>query len=403
MQQDVVTVGVDLVKNVFQIHAIGADGKVLIRRQVRRSEMLKFFSSLPQCLVGMEACASAHHWGRELLTLGHDVRLMPPAYVKPYVKHGKTGAADAEAICEAVTRPTMRFVAVKTVEQQAVLMLHKTRDLLVRQRTALINALRAHQAEYGIVTTKGLGGVSSLMKLLHQEQNTLPAYARSALHTIGAQLRSIGSEIDGLEAQILAWRRADDTSRRLATIPGIGPIAAAVPDASLFRSGRQFAAWLGLTPRAHSSGGKERLGGFSKQGDGYLRKLLVVGATAVMRMARKDASRQPWVAQLLERKPVKIATVGLANKTARIAWAVTARRVVMTNRSDRGSNKPRGAERLERDDVIRDPIRGLHQGQQPCGVARTDPMICGAFRITCAVFSRGSLGHVAGIQRSWHH
>jgi len=281
----------------------------------------------------MEACASAHHWGRELLALGHDVRLMPPAYVKPYVKRGKTDAADAEAICEAVTRPTMRFVAVKSVDQQAVLMLHKTRDLLIRQRTALINALRAHLSEYGIVTSKGPGGVTALLNLLHEGQETLPMHARSALHGIGSQLRSLESEVDRLEAQILAWHRADDTSRRLATIPGIGPItasaiAAAVLDASLFRSGRQFAAWLGLTPRANSSGGKERLGGISKQGDGYLRKLLVVGATAVMRMARKDATRQPWLAQLLERKPVKIATVGLANKTARIAWAVMTRKEV---------------------------------------------------------------------------
>lgn len=333
MQQDIVTVGVDLAKSVFQVHAIDAVGKVVVRRQLRRAELLKFFSSLPPCLVGMEACASAHHWGRELLALGHDVRLMPPAYVKPYVKRGKTDAADAEAICEAVTRPTMRFVAVKSVDQQAVLMLHKTRDLLVRQRTALINALRAHLSEYGIVTSKGPGGVTVLMKLLQEEQEKLPAHARSALHTIGAQLRSLASEVDRLEAQILAWHKADDTSRRLATIPGIGPItasaiAAAVPDASLFRSGRQFAAWLGLTPRPHSSGGRERLGGISKQGDGYLRKLLVVGATAVMRMARKDATRQPWVAQLLGRKPVKIATVGLANKTARIAWAVMARKEV---------------------------------------------------------------------------
>lgn len=333
MQQDVVTVGVDLAKNVFQVHAIGADGKVLVRRQLRRGEVLKFFSSLPPCLVGMVACASAHHWGRELLALGHDVRLMPPAYVKSYVKRGKTDAADAEAICEAVTRPTMRFAAVKSVDQQAVLMLHKTRDLLVRQRTALINALRAHLSEYGIVTSKGPGGVTALMKLLHEAQEKLPAYARSALHTIGAQLRSLASEVDRLETLILAWHRADDTSRRLATISGIGPItasaiAAAVPDASLFRSGRQFTAWLGLTPRPHSPGGKERLGGISKQGDRYLRKLLVVGATAVMRMARKDASRQPWLARLLERKPVKIATVGLANKTARIAWAVMARKEV---------------------------------------------------------------------------
>ncbi|GAB1584232.1 IS110 family transposase [Phyllobacterium phragmitis] len=258
---------------------------------------------------------------------------MPPAYVKPYVKRGKTDAADAEAICEVVTRPTMRFVAIKTPEQQAVLMLHKTRDLLVRQRTGLINALRAHLAEYGIVSSKGPGGVTALIKILHETQERLPIHARSALHVIGAQLRALASEIDRLEVQILAWHRTDATSRRLATIPGIGPItasaiAAAVPDANVFRSGRQFAAWLGLTPRPNSSGGKEKLGGISKQGDGYLRRLLVVGATAVMRMVRKKASAHPWAAQLLTRKPVKFATVALANKTARVAWAVMARKEV---------------------------------------------------------------------------
>ena len=333
MEREIVTAGLDLAKNVFQVHAIGSDGEILVRRKLRRAEVIRFFSDLPPCLVGMEACASAHHWARELMALGHEVRLMPPAYVKPYVKRGKSDAADAEAICEAVTRPTMRFVAVKTVEQQAVLMLHKTRDLLVRQRTMLINALRGHLAEYGIVTSLGAGGVSAALKALHEEQDQLPVHARSALHGIAAQFRALSSEIDRLEAQILAWHRNDETSRRLATIPGIGPItasaiAAAVPDASLYRSGRQFAAWLGLTPRPHSSGGKERLGGITKQGDGYLRRLLVVGATAAMRMARKDASRQPWMAKLLERKPTKIATVALANKTARIAWAVMTRKEV---------------------------------------------------------------------------
>jgi len=258
------------------------------------------------------------------------VLLMPPAYVKPYVKRGKTDAADAEAICEAVTRPTMRFVAVKTTEQQAVLMLHKTRDLLVRQRTMLINALRAHLAEYGIVTSKGPGGVNALLRTLHDAQDHLPAHASSALHSIGSQLRSLTGEIDRLEKQILAWHRVDATSRRLSTIPGIGPItasaiAAAVPDVSLFRSGRQFAAWLGLTPCAHSSGGKERLGGISKQGDGYLRRLLVVGATAVIRMTRKNAKGEGWLVRLLERKPAKITAVALANKTARIAWAIMMR------------------------------------------------------------------------------
>lgn len=333
MEQEVVTVGLDLAKNVFQVHAIGADGAVLIRRKLRRTEVIRFFAELPRCLVGMEACASAHHWARELMAIGHEVRLMPPAYVKPYVKRGKTDAADAEAICEAVTRPTMRFVAMKSVEQQAVLMLHKSRDLMVRQRTMLINALRGHLAEYGIVTGLGAAGVVASLKALHEEQDRFPAHARSALHGIAAQLRALASEIERLEAQILDWHRNDETSRRLATIPGIGPItasaiAAAVPDASLFRSGRQFAAWLGLTPRANSSGGKERLGGITKQGDGYLRRLLVVGSTAVMRMTRKSPARQPWMAGLLERKPTKIATVALANKTARIAWAVMTRKEV---------------------------------------------------------------------------
>ena len=261
------------------------------------------------------------------------VKMMPPAYVKPYVKRGKTDAADAEAICEAVTRPTMRFVAIKTVDQQGALMLHKTRDLLVRQRTMLINGLRGHLAEFGIIAAKGAGGVKAAIEALHEAQEQLPEAARMALHGIVDQLGQLATAIERLEARIVAWHRTNDVSRRLATIPGIGPItasaiAAAVPDGSMSRSGRQFAAWLGLTPKAHSSGGKDRQVGISKQGDGYLRKLLVVGATAVMRMARKDAARQPWVAQLLERKPVKIATVGLANKTARIAWAVMARKEV---------------------------------------------------------------------------
>ena len=274
MKQEVVTVGLDLAKSIFQVHAIGRDGAVLMRRKLRRPELIGFFTDLPGCLVGMEACASAHHWARERIKLGHEVRLMPPAYVKPYVKRGKTDAADAEAICEAVTRPTMRFVAVKTVEQQAVLMLHKSHDLMVRQRTMLINALRGHLAEYGVVSGVGADGVTAMLKALHEQQDKLPALARSALHALAAQLRALSSEVDRLEAQILAWHRADETSRRLAMIPGIGPItasaiSAAVPDASLFRSGRQFAAWLGLTPRANSSGGKERLGGITKQGDGY--------------------------------------------------------------------------------------------------------------------------------------
>jgi transposase len=269
--EHVTTIGLDLAKNVFQVHGVDAAGKVLVRRQLRRGDVLRFFGGLSPCLVGMEACATAHHWARELIKLGHTVRLMPPAYVKPYVKRGKTDVADAEAIAEAVKRPTMRFVAVKTVDQQAVLMLHKIRDLLVRQRTMLINALRGHLAEFGIIAARGPGGVTAAIISLHEKQDSLPELARVALHGLIDQLRTVRCEITKIEKRIVTWHRANDASRRLATIPGIGPItasaiAAAVPDATLFRSGRQFAAWLGLTPRAHSSGGKERQVGISKQG-----------------------------------------------------------------------------------------------------------------------------------------
>lgn len=327
---DIVTIGLDLAKNVFQIHGVDAEGQVLVQRRLRRGELLRFFECMPPCLVGMEACATAHHWAREISALGHAVKLMPPAYVKPYVKRGKTDAADAEAICEAVTRPTMRFVAVKTVEQQAALMLHKTRDLLVRQRTMLTNGLRGHLAEYGIVAVKGPGGVKAVITALHESEDSLPEPARAALHAISDQLRRLEDEIEGLERRIVAWHRSNEVSRRLATIPGIGPItasaiAAAVPDGAQFRSGRQFAAWLGLTPRAHSSGGRERKTGISKQGDGYLRRLLVVGATAVLRHARSRGGAGSWAAELLERKPAKLAAVAMANKTARIVWAVMTR------------------------------------------------------------------------------
>ena len=327
---EISTFGLDLAKNVFQVHGVAVDGRVVVRRQLRRGEVLKFFERLAPCLVGVEAFGTAHHWAREISALGHTVKLMPPAYVKPYVKRGKTDAADAEAICEAVTRPTMRFVAIKTIEQQAALMLHKTRDLLVRQRTMLVNGLRGHLAELGIIAAKGPGGVKTAIEALHEVGDRLPEMARSALHGIVDQLHRLGAEIDRLERQILEWHRTNAVSRRLATIPGIGPItasaiAAAVPDGTLFRSGRQFAAWLGLTPRSHSSGGKERQVGISKQGDGYIRRLLVVGATAVMRLARKDSPSRSWATRLMERKPAKLAAVALANKTARIAWVVMTR------------------------------------------------------------------------------
>ena len=328
--EEVSTIGLDLAKSVFQVHGVDVAGRVVVRRQLRRGEVLAFFARLRPCLIGMEASATAHYWGRELMKLGHVVKLMPPAYVKPYVKRGKTDAADAEAIAEAVTRPTMRFVAIKSMDQQAILMLHKVRDLLVRQRTMLVNALRGHLAEFGVVTARGPSGVKAAILELHAMQRSLPPLARMAFHRLIDRLDTISAEIRKAEREIVEWCRNDDASRRLMTVPGIGPItasaiAAAVPDASLFRSGRQFAAWLGLTPRAHSSGGKERLGGISKQGDGYIRRLLVTGATAVIRLARQGNPSKVWATRLLERKPARVVSVALANKTARIAWAVLAR------------------------------------------------------------------------------
>jgi len=327
---EIATIGLDLAKNVFQVHGIDARGTVLARRQLRRAEVLAFFAKLPPCLVGMEACATAHYWAREIGKLGHEVRLIPPAYVKPYVKRGKTDAADAEAIAEAVMRPTMRFVAVKTTEQQGVLMLHKTRDLLARQRTALINALRGHMGELGIIAPQGAQNVAKLIEALRAAGEDVPELARSALHTLIDQRGLLEIGIRKAEAGIVTWHKANEASRRLATIPGVGPItasaiAATVPDARLFSSGRQFAAWLGLTPQPRSSGGKERLGRISRQGNAYIRRLLVTGMTAVLRYTRANSGRNPWAAALLERKPARLVTVALANKTARVAWAMLVR------------------------------------------------------------------------------
>ncbi|MDZ4113257.1 MAG: IS110 family transposase [Brevundimonas sp.] len=326
------TIGIDLAKSVFQVHGVDATGQVTVRKKLRRADVIKFFQSIPACLVGMEACATAHFWAREISALGHQVRLMPPSYVKAYLRRQKNDAADAEAICEAVTRPTMRFVPVKSAERQGVLVLHRTRELLVRQRTMLINAIRGHCAEFGIVAPQGARRASDLVEHIRQaEPVELPELARSALLRLAEQLDTLAAEIHGLERRLLAWHRQDQASQRLATIPGIGIItatalSAAVTDPGLFRSGREFAAFLGLVPRQNSSGGKDRLGRISKKGDGYLRKLLVVGATSVIRRARTGASASAsWVNALLERRPARIVTVAMANKNARIAWAVLKR------------------------------------------------------------------------------
>jgi len=326
---EVSTIGLDIAKNLFQIHGVDADGTVVIRKRIGRARVLEFFADLPPCRVGMEACATAHQWARELRKLGHDTRLMPPTYVKAYVKRGKNDAADAAAICEAVTRPSMRFVPIKEVEQQSVLMLHRARDLLIRQRTQLINALRAHLAELGFVTNQGRDGVTKLIAIVIAENNlpALPAMMREALRVVVAQLASLQQQIRELERSIHAQHRASDVSQRLESIPGIGvigatAIAATITDPNVFTSGRDLAAWIGLVPRQSSTGGKERLGGISKQGDRYLRRLLVVGATAVVRHARRHPDKHPWITKLLAKKPAKLVAIAVANKTARIAWAI---------------------------------------------------------------------------------
>lgn len=325
---EVTTVGLDIAKHVFQVHGIDRTGTIVLRRKLRRSEVLEFFRLMKPYLIGLEACATSYYWARQLGAFGHTVRLMPPSYVKPYVKRQKNDMADAEAICEAVTRPTMRFVPVKSEEQQAVLVLHRARELLIRQRTMLINALRGHLAEFGIVSAQGSAGVGRLITMVEEEGLQTDPLVSEVLITLIKHLRETHAQIGRLDIRIHAWHRSNAISRRLETIPGIGPItasaiAATVTDPSLFRSGRQLAAWLGLVPRQNSSGGKDRLGHITKKGDGYIRKLLVVGAHAVLRFVRtgKSASIR-WAAELIARKPYKLAAVALANKMARIVWAV---------------------------------------------------------------------------------
>ncbi len=326
------TVGLDLAKHVFHVHGADSAGRVVVSKRLRRKDVAGFFARLEPCLVGLEACASSHHWARLLTQLGHEVRLIPPSYVKAYVRRQKNDAADAAAICEAVTRPGMRFVPVKTVEQQSVLMLHRARNLLVGQRTALINALRGHLYEFGFVAAQGAKPLAELMALVtNEDEDCLPVLARRALVSLIHQIASLERDIAALDRQILEWHRNNAASRRLATIPGIGPltasaIVASITDPSMFRSGRELAAFLGLVPRQTSSGGKEKLGRISKMGDRYLRTLLVAGATAVLRHARKDgSSSKVWAEALLDRKPFKVVAVALANKSARIAWALLTR------------------------------------------------------------------------------
>ena len=327
----ITTIGLDLAKHWFQVHGVDAAGKVLVKRKLRRAEVVAFFKALEPCLVGMEACASAHHWARELIALGHEVKLMPPAYVKAYVKRNKNDAADAEAICEAVSRPSMRFVPVKDADQQSVLMMHRVRNLLIKQRTMLVNALRAHLAEFGIVAPQGLRHVEQLKGAIDEDRLAVPDIARSMLRLVVAQLNDTQEKVKEIEARLAQWHRDSPVSKLLASVPGVGimgasAIAATVSDPNLFRSGREFAAWLGMTPRQNSSGGKEKLGGTSKRGDKYIRCLLISGAVAILRHTRTRTTKDAeWVRGLLARKPPKVAAVALANKTARIVWAVMKR------------------------------------------------------------------------------
>ena len=336
----VTIVGLDLAKSVFQVHGADKEGRPVVRKKLRRGQVLAFFAGLSPCLIGLEACASAHYWARELRALGHAVRLIPPQYVRPFVKTNKNDATDAEAICEALMRPTMRFAAVKSAEQQSVLMLHRARDLLVRQRTMLINALRGHCGEFGMVVAQGASKVTILIEMIEDRDDArLPALAREALGSLVEQLRMAQTQILDLEKQLKAWHRTNEASRRLEAIPGVGVITATalvatIGDASQFHSGRQLAAWLGLVPRQYSSGGKARLGRISKRGDGYLRRLLVHGARADLRWSRhRKERRSVWQESLLARRPTNVVLVAMANKTARVVWAMPQPRRSLPGRS----------------------------------------------------------------------
>jgi len=325
------TIGLDLAKNVFQVHGADASGAVLVRKKLRRDQVLKFLAAQPTCTVAMEACASSHYWAREIAKLGHEVRLIAPDYVKPFVRRQKNDAADAEAICEAAQRPTMRFVAVKSEEQQAAAVVFRARDLLVRQRTQTINAMRGHLAEFGIVAAKGPFHVAKLVAAIEDDRSGIPEMARPILRLLVEQLRSLDERVALLDRELARRAKEDAEAKRLMTIPGIGPItatalAALAPTAQAFKRGRDFAAWLGLTPLQRSTGGKQKLGETSRMGERTLRRLLIIGASAAVRWAmRKGSTADPWLARMLNRKPPMLVIVALANKTARIAWALIAR------------------------------------------------------------------------------
>jgi transposase len=327
----ITTIGLDIAKHVFQVHGIDVNGKVIVRKRLPRGQVIEYFSELPSCLVGIEACGTAHYWARQLKGLGHDVRLMPAHYVKPYVKRAKNDAADAEAICEAVTRPTMRFVPPKSEEAQAIVLMHRLRSQFVAQRTALLNALRAGFAEFGIIAAQGLKGATEILALAKTSDKRLPEIIRASYRMLADSIAVIEERIKAFDRQIMANTKFDDTCKRLSTIPGIGPVAsttvvALVGDASRFDTGRDFAAWIGLVPRQNSSGGKSRLGRITKAGDQTLRTLFVLGAFAVMKQAQiKPAKASPWLTALMARRPPLVAAVALANKIARIVWAVLTR------------------------------------------------------------------------------